>query len=122
MEERFFADSMLGRLAKWLRILGYDAQYGRARPGEALPVQEGWIRPDPERTFRRCPVCNRLLEKADPASARDRVPDYVFHRHAPGFRRCPACDRYYWHGSHRERMRAQLEAWGITGAGPRLSE
>ncbi len=160
MEERFFADSMLGRLAKWLRILGYDAHYGRARPGEALPVQaaepdrrlltrreelkgrpgvvfirsdhvgeqlrqlaeEGWIRPDPERAFRRCPVCNRLLEKADPASAWDRVPDYVFHRHAPEFRRCPACDRYYWHGSHRERMRAQLDAWGVPGAGPRLSE
>jgi hypothetical protein len=27
---RFLADAMLGRLATWLRILGYDAEYSRA--------------------------------------------------------------------------------------------
>ncbi len=27
MEVRFIADSMLGRLAKWLRIMGYDTHY-----------------------------------------------------------------------------------------------
>ena len=27
MEERFLADSMLGKLAKWLRIMGYDTHY-----------------------------------------------------------------------------------------------
>jgi hypothetical protein len=155
MEERFFADCMLGRLAKWLRILGYDTRYRRACQKGAPPVraeeqgrrfltrrvelkdrsdavfirsdqvgeqlrqlaEEGWIRPDPERAFQRCPVCNSPLEEAAPATARYRVPDYVFHRHAPAFRRCPACDRYFWHGSHRERMRAQLEAWGIPGGG-----
>ena len=29
MEERFLADSMLGKLAKWLRVMGYDAHYER---------------------------------------------------------------------------------------------
>jgi uncharacterized protein with PIN domain len=29
MAERFIVDSMLGRLAKWLRILGYDTLYWR---------------------------------------------------------------------------------------------
>lgn len=155
MEERFIADCMLGRLAKWLRILGYDTHYqshypegviralaeegGRRlltrrrdalkdRPGAVFIrsdhvgeqlrqlAEEGWIQPDPERVFQRCPVCNSPLVEADPDSARDRVPDYVFHRHSPGFRRCPVCDRFYWHGSHGERMRAQLEAWGLPGA------
>ena len=32
----FFADSMLGRLARWLRILGYDTAYERNLPDEAL--------------------------------------------------------------------------------------
>ncbi len=27
MEERFVADSMLGRLSKWLRVMGYDTHY-----------------------------------------------------------------------------------------------
>jgi uncharacterized protein with PIN domain len=29
-EPRFLADSMLGKLARWLRVLGYDAAYERA--------------------------------------------------------------------------------------------
>ena len=33
---RFLADAMLGRLAKWLRILGYDAEYFRGEDDELL--------------------------------------------------------------------------------------
>lgn len=33
---RFMADAMLGRLARWLRILGYDTAYERDIPDEAL--------------------------------------------------------------------------------------
>ena len=35
MEIKFVADCMLGRLAKWLRVLGYDTHYQRYyRPGD----------------------------------------------------------------------------------------
>ena len=27
LEPRFFADAMLGRLARWLRLIGYDTAY-----------------------------------------------------------------------------------------------
>lgn len=33
---RFLADAMLGRLATWLRILGYDAEYSRAEDDALL--------------------------------------------------------------------------------------
>jgi len=33
---KFLADDMLGRLAKWLRILGYDTLYLSATPDEVL--------------------------------------------------------------------------------------
>ena len=36
MAERFIVDRMLGRLAKWLRILGYDTLYWRGSDPKAL--------------------------------------------------------------------------------------
>ena len=45
-ETRFVADSMLGRLAKWLRIVGYDTLYFRDAPDGrlvALARREGRI-------------------------------------------------------------------------------
>ncbi len=33
---RFLADAMLGRLARWLRILGYDTRYLRDMPDEEV--------------------------------------------------------------------------------------
>lgn len=43
----FLADTMLGRLARWLRILGYDTAYERHLPDNALierVLQEGrWL-------------------------------------------------------------------------------
>ncbi|MFQ5847817.1 MAG: Mut7-C RNAse domain-containing protein [Candidatus Methylomirabilales bacterium] len=45
-EIRFVADSMLGKLAKWLRILGYDTLYFRDAPDGhliTLAMREGRI-------------------------------------------------------------------------------
>ncbi len=45
-EARFIADSMLGKLAKWLRIVGYDTLYFRDAPDSrlvALARREGRI-------------------------------------------------------------------------------
>ncbi|UCD70629.1 MAG: Mut7-C RNAse domain-containing protein [Syntrophobacterales bacterium] len=36
MAERFIVDSMLGKLAKWLRILGYDTLYWRGNDWQRL--------------------------------------------------------------------------------------
>lgn len=36
MSERFIVDRMLGRLAKWLRILGYDTLYWRGNDWQTL--------------------------------------------------------------------------------------
>lgn len=42
---RFVVDVMLGRLSKWLRIMGYDTRYETFKPVEAITqlAQTGWI-------------------------------------------------------------------------------
>lgn len=150
--ERFLADSMLGRLAKWLRIFGYDTHYERAYSKGAVEIllrgedrilltrcretmrrhvdgvfirsdhvheqlrqlmEERGVRPEPNTSFQRCPVCNERLRAADPDSAKDRVPEYVLFQHGSCLRLCPSCGRIYWRGTHLDRMRAQMKAWGI---------
>lgn len=146
----FIADSMLGRLAKWLRALGFDTLYqSRYRSGEIQHhIAEGrifltrkaelantypsaiYIHSDhvgeqlaqlkakgllspPASPFTRCLRCNALLAKADTNSARQKVPDYVLYESASAIKHCPFCGRYYWPGTHRQRMEKQLHLWGL---------
>ena len=39
MNKKFLADVMLGRLARWLRVLGYDTLYSRKGIDSLLVVQ-----------------------------------------------------------------------------------
>lgn len=153
--ERFAADAMLGRLAKWLRILGCDTLYlsnyrretveallgtgrcfltckaaraaGRENtflvshgtPGEQLQelIQADVLQPAPAGWFTRCLQCNEPLTPAALEGARENVPEYVFHRQREEIRTCLSCNRYYWPGTHRARMLAQLKQWGILEQG-----
>jgi hypothetical protein len=44
-ERRFVVDSMLGKVAKWLRILGFDTRYERLESGARIDqyASEGWL-------------------------------------------------------------------------------
>ena len=148
---RFIVDSMLGKLAKWLRILGHDTHYqsyyspgtiGRlveenrrlvSRRKAAVDLYEDalLIKSDhvgdqlkevnheiplflgSSHIFSRCIICNFLLEDAGLEVAEENIPDYVFYEHTRGIRFCPSCKRYYWQGSHRERVVRQLQAWEL---------
>ncbi|OGO06582.1 MAG: hypothetical protein A2Y73_04685 [Chloroflexi bacterium RBG_13_56_8] len=139
---RFVADATLGRLAKWLRIWGYNTLYNvswdashlvrLARAEDrilltrdvSLAGRRGvWtLRVESEKLqdqldelhcvlgigpmapFIRCPVCNDLLEQIPKDRAWGQVPPYVFATQRE-FRLCPSCNRFYWRGTHWERMR-----------------
>ncbi|HEX6768384.1 MAG TPA: Mut7-C RNAse domain-containing protein [Candidatus Binatia bacterium] len=63
-EIRFAADRMLGRLAKWLRILGCDVSYGRHLSGHGL--------------IRAARADGRLILTRDRSLARKHPPPFLF--------------------------------------------
>jgi hypothetical protein len=151
MEERFVADAMLGRLAKWLRVLGYDTHHQSHYPQDTIKrlvhegrkllsrrvetverypdallirsdhlseqlqqmKEEGNLTAERSNWFTRCLRCNAPLRGAVAHNARENVPEYVFYENIAGIRFCPSCGRYFWAGTHRERMKRQLEQWGF---------
>ncbi|MDY6986556.1 MAG: Mut7-C RNAse domain-containing protein [Thermodesulfobacteriota bacterium] len=145
----FAADRMLGKLAKWLRLLGYDTLYCNSLSNEEFLAlaDEGRVlltrntkltdkaehdrvvfvqandpmaqlqeiihrlglKPDPNRFFDRCTVCNGILEAVDAADVLGSVPEYVWTAY-DSFSRCRCCGRIYWPGSHLKRSKAKMES------------
>lgn len=65
---------------------------------------------DPERyAFSRCVRCNVALEAVPRDVAIAAVPPFVAQTQEH-FTRCPRCGRFFWRGTHWQRMRAQLRA------------
>jgi len=148
---RFVADSMLGKLARYLRIMGYDTVYQETYSDQRLSelVEEGRVLltrsnarfskypdsifidydlvrdqlrevdekigldRDQSKWFTRCSVCNSVLSKPDRAVTPEDVPDFVSFTYPQQVRFCQFCKRFYWPGTHRERMLARLKEWGF---------
>jgi uncharacterized protein with PIN domain len=121
-EPRFVLDAHLGRLARYLRLLGFDALYrpdfaddqlSRISSGERrilLPRRRA------ARATSRDPRLLRLEPVAKEAVA-DRVPADVY-RSCDDFPQCPACRRVYWKGSHHERLARLVEEVAAASATP----
>ena len=94
---RFLADAMLGRLATWLRILGYDAEYARG-PDAALVEQarteERILLTRDTGLVRRRALPPHLFVQSDHVSEQLRQVVQALHLTPaePGERRCPRCN------------------------------
>ncbi len=146
---------MLGRLAKWLRLLGHDTLY-YPDIEDSLLLRIAWeedrvlltrdtrlvkvrglkklllltgndpfeqlkkvimsfnLHPfDPGRDrfetclYSRCSLCNSVLVPASKEQAKDRVPEYVYLT-TESFNKCQKCDKFYWEGTHQEKLRKKL--------------
>lgn len=133
----FDVDGMLGGLAKWLRILGYDTAFPRSRPTSPLRIfvttavrkaqagavivtatkplqqlgevlQQTEIEPDDALFFSRCILCNEPVSPIAVEQAHGKVPEYIF-RSVTEFTGCPKCGRIYWEGSHLGRVKRRLK-------------
>ena len=134
---KFIVDSMLGKLARWLRVLGYDTAYDpfaedrilltrdgplaeRASGGRCLLIGHDHLDDqigqlvrtlglDLDRDpFTRCLVCNEPIVEISRETVKGRVPPYVYQPQTQ-FRECPVCKRTYWRGTHMDRMASRLE-------------
>jgi uncharacterized protein with PIN domain len=150
-QTRFVIDSSLGSLAKWLKIMGFDAHYQQIykegeierllKKGKIMLTKNrrlqdrlnplilitcnnikdqllelknpGFLPMDRKYWFRRCIICNELLQSVQTRDARGRIPDFVMRQNTGDIKFCPKCKRYYWPGSHRVKMIKQLEIWGL---------
>ena len=149
---------MLGRLARWLRLLGHDTLYFPSIEDRRLikiareenrslltrdtrlvkmkglqkflllrendPFQQlktvitTFDLYPPEQTGKgefeshpsihsRCSLCNGALEDIPLEQARPFVPDYVY-RTSATMKKCVHCSKFYWQGTHREKLRTKL--------------
>ena len=145
---KFIADAMLGRLAKWLRLIGCDVVYEpsisdddliakalkehriiltmdrklteRASARNSLCIKSPYYKEQLKQVithytidykagiFRRCLVCNKLLDPIDKEKIKDRIPPYVYSTQNE-FDICSQCHRVYWPGTHRVKMLETLD-------------
>jgi uncharacterized protein with PIN domain len=137
----FDVDVMLGRLAKWLRMLGFDAAYPRSAHTEdryfvttgkrkgipqiiIVTVNDSMeqlkqvltaisVQPDPSLFFSRCLICNIPVVEISQADAAGQVPEEIFGSRSK-FHECPRCRRVYWEGSHVSRITRRLKSVGLV--------
>jgi uncharacterized protein with PIN domain len=58
--------------------------------------------------FSRCSVCNVELDRIEKRNVEGRIPEHVY-KTQDEFAICPACGRYYWQGTHWDKMKAEIE-------------
>ena len=152
---KFIVDSMLGRLARWLRLLGCDTLYYPSiedrrliriaseedrvlitrdtrlvkmrglkhflllhenDPFEQLKKVIITFNLNPSglrkggfetRPYSRCSLCNTPLESIPKEHAKPHVPEYVYQT-SESFKQCPTCGKFYWKGTHPEKLRKKL--------------
>lgn len=143
----FIADNMLGKLAKWMRFMGYDVLYpktsddkelielsrgenrylltrdkelAKTKDLQVLLIQSEKIEEQLKQVitefhlnlngneFTRCPECNYILKVVDKSGLNGKVPDGVLTRQ-DNFWYCESCQRYYWQGTHYEKIKTKLE-------------
>jgi uncharacterized protein with PIN domain len=140
---RFILDAHLGKLARYLRMLGFDSLYRNdysdleiietARDQKRIiltrdklllqspRMDHGYYVRSVEkhaqltevvkkfdlfsqfRSFTRCMTCNSELLPASKEMIRDRL-DPGIYRCFDTFYHCPSCDKFFWRGSHFNRM------------------
>jgi uncharacterized protein with PIN domain len=146
---KLLCDQMLGSLAKWLRILGFDTFFANSeisdkellniaikenrivisRDKELIKMGEkknikvieikytnldeqifqvlNILKIKKESFFSRCTLCNHTLKTIEKIEVEDKVPKNVFDNNNK-FWFCEKCNKFYWMGSHFEKINEKI--------------
>jgi uncharacterized protein with PIN domain len=135
---KFIADCNVGKLARWLRLMGYDTRFFNGGSDSQLVTMaqaEGRVilsrdtrimkrrvitsgrlkailiqNDEPELQMRQVIDDLDLGSKFRPFTicVEDLVPPYVYQTQSQ-FMQCPACQRIYWRGTHWRAMTERLK-------------
>jgi len=147
---KILCDQMLGSLAKWLRILGYDTFYannemtdedllhiatkenriiisrdkelimkGKKLSIDVIEIKNtkideqlnrvlSIIKLDKKMILSRCTLCNSTLKTIDKSEVEGKVPKKVFN-YKNKFWYCGKCNKFYWTGSHYEKITEKID-------------
>ena len=147
---KLLCDQMLGTLARWLRILGFDTFYANntMTDEELLHIAKNekriiisrdkelilrgkkknlatikittvdldeqlnqvlkLIHIDEQYILSRCTLCNTILEIREKSQIEEKIPEKVFENNDK-FWFCKKCNKYYWEGSHYEKIINKIE-------------
>ncbi len=135
--EKFFCDNTLGKLARKLRLLGFDVKFwnGETEEGRILLTRsrKRWESYEGEsfllfadvwreqlkelerryaisskaKPFSRCAECNSVLLTTTAEEVKDKIPERVY-LSATNFKFCPNCGKVYWSGTHVENIEREF--------------
>lgn len=71
-------------------------------------IQKYKLKIDPNQLFSRCSVCNEPLVDISKEETKDKVPPLVY-KLFNEFSYCPGCNKYYWKGTHYEKIVEELK-------------
>ena len=151
--KKFITTRELGRLCKWLRIMGFDTSYFPEAERRELIIKslredriilsrdskmsvysgirmvhiksdfvedqvkqvvaELEIKPDRDRFFTICVICNMPLKKVRKSDIKDKVPSYVY-KTQENFVKCDICNRIYWQGTHWTNVGEFVDKLGLS--------
>jgi hypothetical protein len=66
-------------------------------------IQKYGLKILPQNMFSRCSVCNEPLKDIPKSKVKGKVPPLVY-RLFDKFAYCPKCKKYYWKGTHYEKL------------------
>jgi len=146
---------MLGSLARWLRLFGFDTFYANSEmeDEELLQVAKNERRViitrdkqliakgkkekmavieinttdldeqlnlvfknvniDEKAVLSRCSVCNNILNEIKKSEVKGKVPTKIFENNEK-FWFCSKCNKFYWMGSHYEKILGKIEKIKIS--------